>query len=180
MKKIYLLFTLFFLGCMGSDNQPSSTGSGTAMDGYLFGSTVFIDYDEDGIHDDDEPSAITDEFGDYSVAANDPSELADYPFVVLSKAGITVDMDNPESPIDEDFSLSSPPGEFGVVSPITTVVAARVASGESIEDAKNAVIADYGLEGLSPNDLMGDYISAKSSGSPKLMHLGICIKLLQQ
>ena len=69
-------------------------------------------------------------------------------------------MDNPEGPIDEDFSLSSPPGEFGVVSPITTVVAARVASGESIEDAKNAVIADYGLEGLNPNDLMGDYIAA--------------------
>ena len=163
---------------MGSDNQPSSTGSGTAMDGYLFGSTVFIDYDEDGIHDDDEPSAITDG-GDYSVAANDPSELADYPFVVLSKAGITVDMDNPESPIDEDFSLSSPPGEFGVVSPITTVVAARVASGESIEDAKNAVIADYGLEGLSPNDLMGDYISAKSSGSAKADAFGDMHKLPQ-
>ena len=167
MKKIYLLATLFLLGCFGAQDQPSSTGSGTAMDGYLFGSTVFIDYDEDGIHDDDEPSAITDELGNYSVAANDPSELADYPFVVLSKAGITVDMDNPEGPIDEDFSLSSPPGEFGVVSPITTVVAARVASGESIEDAKNAVIADYGLEGLNPNDLMGDYIAAKSSGSAK-------------
>ena len=52
-------------------NQQSSTGSGTAMDGYLFGSTVFIDYDEDGIHDDDEPSGITDELGNYSVAAND-------------------------------------------------------------------------------------------------------------
>jgi len=167
MKNIYLLATLFLLGCFGSQNQQSSTGSGTAMDGYLFGSTVFIDYDEDGIHDDDEPSGITDELGNYSVAANDPSELADYPFVVLSKAGITVDMDNPEGPIDEDFSLSSPPGEFGVVSPITTVVAARVASGESIEDAKNAVIADYGLEGLNPNDLMGDYIAAKSSGSAK-------------
>ena len=60
-EKNLFVFTLFFLGCMGSDNRPSSTGSGTAMDGYLFGSTVFIDYDEDGIHDDDEPSAITDE-----------------------------------------------------------------------------------------------------------------------
>ena len=58
MKKFICFLTLFLLGCMGSDNQPSSTGSGTAMDGYLFGSTVFIDYDEDGIHDDDEPLSL--------------------------------------------------------------------------------------------------------------------------
>jgi len=63
MKNTYLLATLSLLGCFGAQDQSSSTGSGTAMDGYLFGSTVFIDYDEDGIHDDDEPSGITDELG---------------------------------------------------------------------------------------------------------------------
>ena len=59
--------------CGGGGGTTASTSStsfsGTAMDGYLYKATVFLDLNENGTLDADEPTAITSETGAFTLTA---------------------------------------------------------------------------------------------------------------
>lgn len=102
-KKAFALTTLAaaisLAGC--SSDNPDEGGSisttavsGIAVDGYIAGATVYVDYNNDGRRNAGEPSAVTDMDGYFSTAkdatnycANDASDLEKLHCLKVSEAG---------------------------------------------------------------------------------------------
>lgn len=88
--------------------------SGMAIDGYTIGATAFMDLNFNGVHDDGEPSTITVEptEDNPSWAIEIPSAHEDcgqyVPFVIHVPVG-AIDLDTPDTPIEEAYDLVTPP-----------------------------------------------------------------------
>lgn len=166
----FLLLPIFALltSCGGGGGGASAGGgnntvafSGVAVDGYLYKARVFLDLNRNGMYDSGEPAAITDANGGFSIDATQ-LQIDSYPIVVLAIAGTTIDQDSPNVALADGFVMTAPAGNFSVISPLTTHVAAKVANGTSLESAKAAVLTDLGLTGV---DVMKDYVAAKSQNA---------------
>lgn len=156
------LLTLPLYGCIdlpGSDDdddKPSSSLSGKAADGYLGSANVCLDLNDNKVCDRGEPSATTGPDGDFTINATS-SQIESGTLLVEIIAGVTIDKDEPDTPIDKAYSLSAPPG-YKFISPITTLVQAEVEkSGGSIEDAESALKARLGTE----IDFEDDYVAGQ-------------------
>jgi hypothetical protein len=69
-------------------------------------------------------------------------------------------MDNPSAPITSKYTLTSPVGKNTVISPITTLVAAKINSGLSMTAAEAATKTDLGMTSI---DVYKNYIDAKKT-----------------
>ena len=130
------------------------------MDIYLT-QLYFLDLNENGFLDEDEPSTLTDENGGYSILASN-ADLNKFPIVVQAIAGSTVDLDEPDVEISNSYNLSAPPGKT-IISPITTLVHAKMNEGLTLADARDSVAEDLSID--SSLDIMGDYVDAKTSNN---------------
>ena len=139
--------------------SSASSFSGTAMDGYLYKATVFLDLNGNGTFDTGEPTATTSETGAFTLSATQ-EQINTYKVVVLAVAGTTIDQDSPNETVTSGFTMMSPPGNHDVVSPLTTQVAAKMSAGLSLADAKTAVQDDLGLTTI---DVMKNYVAAKAT-----------------
>ena len=154
MKKFTLKATLLSLsttlllgiaGCSsgGSDDPVTQAVakafSGTAIDGILVGSTVCIDVNKNNTCDVGEPSAITDDRGQFSI----PETTATGPLLLIG--GV-------DNSTGEAFtgSLKAPAGS-SVVTPLTSAIQSLVEGGKSAEDAESNVKAAMGLTGVDVN-----------------------------
>lgn len=118
-----------------SDSLPTGTEttlSGVVADGYLRDARVFLDRNGNRIYDNGEPTAQSGAGGYYSFDVN-PGEGDLYPVVVEVVAGQTVDEDT-GIPVTEGYLMESPPGHWGFVSPLTTLV--------KIERDKNPTLSE--------------------------------------
>jgi hypothetical protein len=147
--------------CGGSSSSETVTASGKAIDGYLRGATAFFDINGNGTLDSGEPSATTDANGNFSIQTTS-AVAGGTPIVILVVSGTTVDMDDPSAPVTSSYSMSAPAGRYSNVTPLTTLVASYVASGQSIDQAIASVKADLNLTSL---DVMADYIGKKQTDS---------------
>jgi hypothetical protein len=159
IQKVSSAFGLSLLlwGCGGGGGggvivEATQTFSGVAIDGYLEGATAFLDLNDNGEHDANEPKSLTDENGQFTLNAT-ASQFAKHRVVVLVPAGA---IDSNTGPVDAPFSLTSPAGHGSVVSPLTTLVAAHMAEGSSFDDALSKVGQDLRLEGNVMKDFMAD------------------------
>jgi hypothetical protein len=152
----------------GGGGNPAATQSvtlvsGKAMDGYLEKATVFLDLNDNGIFDAGEPYSETGSDGSYTFNVT-PNELAtQHAIVAIAKAGVTIDKDNPNTTISSSYSLTAPVGKTETLSPITTLIAARVSAGLSTSAAEAAVTSDLGFTANDGINLYKDYITEKLS-----------------
>jgi len=124
------------------------TETGTVIDGYLTGATVFMDLNYNGIMDSDEPSAITGELGAYNLELTEAQqECAQYvPRVTLVPVG-AIDSDDPTTPVASAYELTRPP-QFAVdassltdidnITPLTSIIWNDIATG----------LADAGVDNI--------------------------------
>jgi len=97
----------------------AETQSGNVIKGPLAAAKVFLDYDNDTIHDSDEPFSFTDTEGAYSLT-EDLMAPASYNVVVVMQEQ-TIDSSTGESFAAVDVALKAAEGG-SVVSPMTTVL----------------------------------------------------------
>ncbi|BEU05300.1 hypothetical protein OAG1_41000 [Agarivorans sp. OAG1] len=157
--------------------------SGKVIDGYVAGAVVFLDLNLNGQLDEDEPSAISDNTGAYTLAlkGSDISSLKSAPIRALLGEGAT-DIDTGEDFSENPVVLSAPPlvdldesidPTGAAISPFTSLVVDELkeslillASGsvtsEQIDQelmaAKTKVIGDLGLDG-GLDVILGDFLS---------------------
>ncbi|MEI6470205.1 MAG: hypothetical protein WCO72_12095 [Betaproteobacteria bacterium] len=175
LKKLPFCVTSILISCGGGsgDFTPSQTGAqsntsstpstssfrGVAMDGYLDKARAFLDLNGNGLYDAGEPSAITDSKGAFALEATQ-DQINKYSVNVSAIAGTTIDQDSPGTVLTSGFTMMSPVGYPSVVSPLTTHVAAKMASGMSLSIAKNTVQGELGLYSV---DVMKNFIAEKKS-----------------
>ncbi|NOH81634.1 hypothetical protein F0231_18010 [Vibrio sp. RE86] len=150
-------------------STPSNTTSYsvTAIDGYLRNARVWLDLNGNYLLDDGEPNAISGNGGvaDLDVTGIDNPEQ--YPVVVQAIAGQTVDEDEPNITVSDDYMMSAPPGETDVT-PLSTLVHVLVEQNTTdsddaaaIEAAKQAAIQQVADQlGLDENQILGDFVES--------------------
>ncbi|MFB9216340.1 hypothetical protein [Vibrio sinaloensis] len=154
-------------GGSGSDTNNGSDASSSytarAADGYLEGAVACLDLNGNKACDDDEPSAVTDENGEFTITGLTQAQKQNGVVVIEIVPGQTVDQDNPGVPLTKAYTLTAPPGsEF--ISPLTTLVQNEVEKGRSVDEAKAVVKSQLGSLGADI-DLDEDYVQAKVSNS---------------
>jgi microcystin-dependent protein len=145
----------------GSSPQPNlpvtTTVSGVAVDGYLYKAIAFLDLNGNGLRDDNEPKSTTSQTGGYTLSAT-ADQLANHSVVVIATANETIEIDenNQQVTLTQSMTMIAPAGQPGVVSPLTTQVAAKMANGLSFQNAQDAVKQELGLSSI---DVMKDYVA---------------------
>ncbi len=161
------LFTFVLSGCGGgggasAGGAPTSQGfSGVAVDGYLFNARAFLDLNGNGTYDVGEPTSLTGTDGSFNLSATQ-DQINSHSVIVQAISGTTIDQDNPNTPLSAGFTMIAPAGYPSVVSPLTTQVAAKMASGLSIDSAKSAVQSELGLTSI---DVMKNFVAEKTTNS---------------
>ena len=164
---IPLLVPLFLYGCFGSDDNASTSLSGTVADGYIENATVCFDANGNLTCDDSEPTATTAADGTYTVTASGSveglaviavvgpdSKDADDGGLTMSEAG------------KEGFNFMAPAENPEVVSPLSTLVQFEIISNPdfSLDDAQGAVKETLGIDNDDLNLLEYDFVEAAETG----------------
>ncbi|MEZ8290087.1 DUF1566 domain-containing protein [Vibrio sp. 10N.237.312.B06] len=151
-----------------SQTKPSSQNiSGIALDGYLRNAKVCLDRNSNAMCDfADGEIATTDAEGRFQLDVD--NDVAQYPILVEAVAGITIDMDSPNQPIESGFTLEVPSSNSDVISPVTSLIASvSRTSGISFDEATQLVASDLGID---KQLAVGDY-SASNSTKSREVHM---------
>lgn len=106
-------------GSSGGDAAPSTVSvSGIVADGYLQGAVVFADLNENGVRDDTEPVATTDSGGAFTLQM--PSNVI-VPTVLVDVPATAIDQDTGQA-VGRAYRLSTIPGQYGTINPVTTML----------------------------------------------------------
>ena len=158
-----LLLSLLLVSCSGGGGGGASSSlnslTGIAMDGYLEKATAFLDLNGNGALDSGEPSSTTNETGVWTLYGT-KEQFDTYKVVVIALAKTTIDKDNPDTTIASGYTMMTPEGNQAVVSPLTTLVVAKMNTGLSLANAKTAVQEELGLTSV---DVMKDFVAAKAT-----------------
>ncbi|NOH80747.1 hypothetical protein F0231_13440 [Vibrio sp. RE86] len=164
-----LIASSILVGC-GIENeirQDSSEAEYTAIDGYLRNAQVWVDLNEDGSMDANEPQGLTNRLGKVRLKISDGLNILDYPVVVQTIPGQTKDFD-PDSGlvrvVNKAFTLSAPKGQKEIT-PLSTLVNEKVKKGLSIEEAISEVAEVLGVE---PSEVLGDFFEKKNKKVAKI------------
>lgn len=152
MKHSLIAASLFALTACGggSDSEtpvkiqpipPAATITGKVIDGYVTGATVFLDLNGNTVLDNNEPSAITGENGEYSLDLDTAQYdcQAYVPLVVDVPVGST---DSDTGEVTEAYQLVFPPlmgsaidtGDITDITPLTTVIWESIKSEFLLKD----------------------------------------------
>ncbi len=136
--------------------------TGTVIDGYLKGATVFIDKNSNGKLDSDEVSAITDDKGNFSLPGGNPGRIVAF-------GGTDISTGLPFKGL-----LKAPEGSK-VITPLTTLVNDLIAKQGSVAKAEEAVLKSLGLGSLDASiDLLNfDPVSAAGGSDAALKSAGL-------
>jgi hypothetical protein len=160
MKYAMTMMTVALLAaCGGGGNNKSFEANGRVIDGYLVDAHVFIDLNANLKHDSGEPSTYTNESGQYAFSdlKIDPTQFSVVAEVI---AGKTKDLDYPSAFVSKSYVMTAPAG-YSNITPITTVVAARVRSSRgTASEAKTWMAQQLDVQGI---DIMSDYVASANS-----------------
>lgn len=148
-------------GSSGSSFSLSNTISGVVADGYLGNATVCLDLNKNKLCDVGEPSSITatDGSGAYSLNAT-AQQIANNPLLVIITTS-TTDSDLNGNTINRPYTLSAPAGKFAFISPISTMLQAKLEQNPTItlEQAEISLKSDLGITQANSVDLYKDFIA---------------------
>ena len=171
---------LVLTGCGGGGGSSSGSGSSastfsiTAIDGYLQNAEVRADTDGDN---DCDPDVIAEtlEGGKANISIN----YQDKTICIKAIAGKTIDED--QGPVERTLELKAPAGET-IVSPLTNLVVEQLEDDDSLtlEDAKNNVIEELGLDDVTADDVFGDFVAANKNGDDKGKAINIIAEILYE
>ncbi len=161
-----MIAALFLSACGGGGGggliAPASL-SGVAVDGYLQGATVFLDVNRNGVQDSNEPGAVTDSQGGYSLDISSLSgqNINGLPIVVTGG----VDSDTGYAFAGRLLSPVDSSSTSQVVTPLTTLAEAALSQGlaRNVTEARSLVAQGLGLS--SGDDLKTNPISRVGSQS---------------
>ncbi|MCI9718754.1 hypothetical protein [Vibrio parahaemolyticus] len=145
--------TLSLIGCGGggssSDKAITSQVQGKVIDGYVSGATVFLDLNNNGVQDSNEPSSISTDAGEYllELTAEDQQCLDYVPIIVDVPVG-AIDEDLGE--VEEAYQMVLPPTKADVdhdshITPLTTL------AWDSITQSLSTDYFEVGCEGIRGN-----------------------------
>ena len=144
-------------------NEKTVSQSGKVADGYLVDAKVCLDINDNKICDDGEPADMSAAGGIYSIDATD-EQLDAHSILVEVIPGTTIDEDAPNTAIENAYTLTAPKGEAAFISPLTTMLQAKIESDSSIDagQASISILTSLGLENTTVS-LLEDYIDAKDN-----------------
>lgn len=154
----------------GNTTNTSAGGvSGMVADGPLQGVTVCLDKNDNQLCDADEPSALTDAGGRYTLKLVTAADAAAYPVAAYVPVG-AVDLDTPSTPVSKPYFLFAPAGGYAFISPITTMAA--VVQKNHPDATPSEIATELALRmGLgSTVDLSGDYTQANATPDQQRLH----------
>jgi trimeric autotransporter adhesin len=136
-------------GCGGGSGSapPAPVSTTTAVpisviDGPIKGATVCLDKNGNGVCDAGEPSGTTDVSGNVTLTVNN-ADIGMFPVVVMVGTD-AVDADT--GPVPVAYVMQAPADQVSVVSPLTTIVQAQIASsGGTSAQAASIVQSQTGL-----------------------------------
>lgn len=131
-------------GSGGATSAPLNVLSGIAVDGYLQGSTVFLDLNRNGVQDTGEPSTTTNATGQYAL---DYSSLSVTPTGLRVVVTGGVDTDTGYAFTGKLVARVENASQGQVVTPLTTLVDSMISHGlaTDVDTAKQQVAASLGL-----------------------------------
>lgn len=169
---------VFLAGCGGSGGGSGSdsgtdssneelatkTMSGKVIDGYITGATVYLDLNFNNKLDANEPSTVTKGEGDFDLAVPaNYKKCSQYVPVVVDVPVGAVDSDEPNTPIEEAYSMVFPPSfslstneDLLNLTPLTTVV-----WGEVQKELRKSKSAGLSCESISADQQLRSDIGTK-------------------
>ena len=154
-----------------TDSVPADTASGFVMDGPLYNARVFLDIDNDGEWDEDEPYTFTNEDGSYELDV--PAGYLELYRLVAEITDQTTDTEtgaiaDPYSLVFYDPATQSALSGFlstdFVLNPFTTMIQSEVEAGNAPLDAVELVATHLGLNPQYHFYLLADYVEVKATG----------------
>ena len=130
-----------------NDSTQSSGGSlsGVVIDGYWQGAEVFMDFNGNFEHDENEPLVSTDAYGQYRFENLDNDSFG-HPVVAKGTAGVTYDDGLGQYLTDNITMVSLDNDSMRVVSPFTSLHWYYMNNDNmTFEEARNKVIEEFGL-----------------------------------
>ena len=170
-----LLCSLFSCGGGGGSDSSSSTPTPppvtnttqpyevTVIDGYLSAATVWLDLNDNGEQDSNEPSATSQSEGKATLTVSTDIDPTQFSVLVYAEAGTTFD-ESLNSTVAQDFLLASPAGET-IVTPLTTLIYFK---NKSLADKAQAASEVAEELGLTSQDLFEDFIATDNALQQKL------------
>ncbi|MEZ9836996.1 hypothetical protein AB4323_07430 [Vibrio sp. 10N.261.52.C11] len=150
-------------------SSPAETTkySVTAIDGYLRHARIWLDLNGNYVLDDGEPNAISGDGGVADLDVTDVDNPEQYPVVVQAISGQTIDEDEPDVTVSDDYIMSAPPGEKDVT-PLSTLVHVLIEQNTTdsddaaaVEAAKQAAIQQVADQlGLDEDEILGDFVES--------------------
>lgn len=139
--------------------QPTTQSySVTVIDGYLSSAKVWLDLNDNGSQDTNEPTTATEKNGKATLTIDSGTDPKNYSVMVLAQAGITFD-ESLNQLIEKDFILASPKGE-NIVTPLTTLVYLKNREVGDIESAKSLISEQFNL---TPQRIFEDFIASSDT-----------------
>ena len=154
-----------------STTELGASVSGSVIDGPLENARVFLDIDDDGEWDTDEPYTFTDENGSYQLQA--PEGYFEQYRLVAEITADTIDTEtgevaHPYSLVFYDPNTQSAFEGFlstdFVLNPFTTMIQSEVEAGNAPLDAVELVATHLGLNPQHHFYLLADYMEVKATG----------------
>ena len=128
----------------GAAPPPATTSvSSKVMDGVVRNALVCVDKNLNGACDAGETSDRTDATGNVTLAVPN-ADVGQYPIVAMIGADAE-DMERPGQPIGQPYTMTTPVGAPGVVSPYSTMIASAMSTGASLAEASASVQAQLNL-----------------------------------
>jgi uncharacterized protein YkwD len=157
-----VIFTISCGGGGGGGSVPTSTMSGSVIDGYITGATVCLDLNSNNVCDSGEPTTVTTANGAYSFSYPSSTTLTKLNVIVKVPAG-AIDSDNPNTPIAAPYQLSAPATNSNAVTPLTSLVVAAIKADPTLTPASAATQITTALNLPNSVNLFQNYLTTSSA-----------------
>lgn len=137
----------------GDAEPPAPSLSGKVIDGYVSGATVWLDFNNNGVFEDGEPTAVSGEAGNYSLELTESQQqCAQYATLYVDVPVGAMDEDLGE--VTEAYQMVRPPQMSPLnddsllhISPLTTVLwqGIQTALGDAVVQDCDSLLADQAL-----------------------------------
>ncbi len=165
---VALVTSFGLVGCSGGSSDSSSTAtvstssiSGQAIDPELVGATVCLDLNRDGICNENEPSATTNEVGTYSLNLSDEQFNGAYTLIAITG----VDRESGEAFKGKLFADVT--GSYQNITPLTTLAYKEMQV--SMEKLENAL-------GLTSEEMQANIIALANEGNTKALQVALTLQ----
>jgi len=156
---------------LGAQSQQSSETivEGVVADGYLFGATVCLDLNDNKRCDENEPSAISENGGKFTLNHVNSSDRDNHG-IVVEVSEDTIDEDTGEA-VGKAYVMTSPPGMQEFISPLTTMTHTTMEIYRlPVNEAEQFVIQKMGYVNDSSISLFKDYVELDSNATYQQIH----------